>query len=736
MYSIIIIFYSTVLYCRYLIYRVAYCVFTGDAGGKGKVEAVPVKRQLAKAKSAATSAGHKTPLTRTRSLVPTTFHTLTDVSSSQSKTRANERPKAQLLTSDTQGGLTVTLTQPTPTDEEKAKSYNELLTGLRKKIEQSEAVDRDKKQSLSRTSGVSSTENVAMQQMYMGSNKPSLQPPNHWLMMTHGPLRPTHSDPHDMMHYEGQFAGGHVALAKTLSDEGKHINLEGIKHAPLSHPDLRHVTSLPASSHVPQASAVPPAVPPGGANGHRKLGRQLSLKGPEDPRLQQKQGGSIAHNQPTIKFHGPPAGHPTLQHNPYSHQQQQQQHQQQHKPLQKHQSLQLKQNQHKPLQKHPSFQQQQESLQKTIQKHQQALQQLQQQQEQHQQQQQQQPQSTWSFGTQEERFIPRTQEERFIPRTQEERFVPRTQEERFTPRSVMQMANEHHVLPNGQVSHGLLGATHFLSPYQNEHQSVSRMASAPSPSNHHDQDKEVLHIPTMTRQNSTSDPQLHIYQDDIYDQMGERGPPFSPVYSNTAPGSPWGWGTFDLTGSPKVKTFQEMTENAQNHFGVTFGHSKEPQPQPSNSGNQMFFGNQMNIPCDEEESILENSLQRTMTPPQTSSSGSSMHYSISDYTLPSGQQENKYPPSTLVHSQSHKQLGPIGSPIQPAAARSHSSSMAPPNNDNIQGTDPRFSLYYHLCGLFPETKVRQVMCNNPEETNPQVLCALIIGLGLNESGTK
>lgn len=46
----------------------------------------------------------------------------------------------------------------------------------------------------------------------------------------------------------------------------------------------------------------------------------------------------------------------------------------------------------------------------------------------------------------------------------------------------------------------------------------------------------------------------------------------------------------------------------------------------------------------------------------------------------------------------------------------------------IQPTDSRYNLYYHLCGLFPEPKVRKVMNEHPEETSPQVLCALIIGM--------
>ena len=45
----------------------------------------------------------------------------------------------------------------------------------------------------------------------------------------------------------------------------------------------------------------------------------------------------------------------------------------------------------------------------------------------------------------------------------------------------------------------------------------------------------------------------------------------------------------------------------------------------------------------------------------------------------------------------------------------------------IHPSDKRYNLYYHLCGLFAEHKVRAVMNQHPEETNPQELCAYIIG---------
>lgn len=50
-----------------------------------------------------------------------------------------------------------------------------------------------------------------------------------------------------------------------------------------------------------------------------------------------------------------------------------------------------------------------------------------------------------------------------------------------------------------------------------------------------------------------------------------------------------------------------------------------------------------------------------------------------------------------------------------------------PDDTEIKPADSRYNLYYHLCGLFPEPKVRAVMNQHPNETNPQELCAYIIG---------
>ena len=44
----------------------------------------------------------------------------------------------------------------------------------------------------------------------------------------------------------------------------------------------------------------------------------------------------------------------------------------------------------------------------------------------------------------------------------------------------------------------------------------------------------------------------------------------------------------------------------------------------------------------------------------------------------------------------------------------------------IGQTDARHKLYYHLCALFKEEQVKRVMSEHPNETNPQVLCKYLI----------
>lgn len=53
-----------------------------------------------------------------------------------------------------------------------------------------------------------------------------------------------------------------------------------------------------------------------------------------------------------------------------------------------------------------------------------------------------------------------------------------------------------------------------------------------------------------------------------------------------------------------------------------------------------------------------------------------------------------------------------------------------PKEQPIPTTDPRYPLYYHLCGIFAEPRVRAAMNNYPDETDPQKLLTTIMQIQL------
>ncbi|XP_074653874.1 uncharacterized protein LOC141908008 [Tubulanus polymorphus] len=59
----------------------------------------------------------------------------------------------------------------------------------------------------------------------------------------------------------------------------------------------------------------------------------------------------------------------------------------------------------------------------------------------------------------------------------------------------------------------------------------------------------------------------------------------------------------------------------------------------------------------------------------------------------------------------------------------HQQRMSPyvlSTDSPISIDDPRYQLYYHLCCIFPEDRVRSVMNRHPNELNPQKICAYIL----------
>ena len=192
-------------------------------------------------------------------------------------------------------GIKVTLTSAIH-DVEKWKSYDDLLTEYRKKIEASEAKEKQR-QERQRTGFIPhvESENSLLSPGAGGMDGTSLQPPQHWSQQSsHESLRHTHSDPPSMHYQDNSTLGGHLALAKTLSDEGAHPDdkMQGAQQNVAPQARRMMVNVMPQQSHVRQKSpkgrkVSPHSQPDVTGNQHRKLQRQLSLKGDEDPRVQQ-----------------------------------------------------------------------------------------------------------------------------------------------------------------------------------------------------------------------------------------------------------------------------------------------------------------------------------------------------------------------------------------------------------------------------------------------------------------
>ena len=191
---------------------------------------------------------------------------------------------------ESQGNLQVTVTSA-PVDANKIaqhKMYDDKLTKYRKEIILSEEKARKETEKMKSDLGFS---------FHNGQEGASLKPPTHWSTITHETLRATHSDPQSF--HSEPYGGGHLALAKKLSDEGKDPS---IRRPSSSHQNLASHSMIdsPQTSPLRRQSPSPANGPPqslaqgerrgSGGNQHAKLVRQLSLKGPEDPRWQQKQG--------------------------------------------------------------------------------------------------------------------------------------------------------------------------------------------------------------------------------------------------------------------------------------------------------------------------------------------------------------------------------------------------------------------------------------------------------------
>ncbi|XP_013398111.1 uncharacterized protein LOC106164674 [Lingula anatina] len=146
----------------------------------------------------------------------------------------------------------------------KKEDYNDLLDKHRRKVEEAEAIERANREKHK----ITLDEPPKAEETTFKALAP----------YAHTSLQPSLSDPHRLLDDGGQ---GHLSLAKKLSDEGDQMRrLRARGQSPGQSPlvdDARNASP-----------PVPPSRPSKASPGHRKLDRQYSLAGANDPRVQQQ----------------------------------------------------------------------------------------------------------------------------------------------------------------------------------------------------------------------------------------------------------------------------------------------------------------------------------------------------------------------------------------------------------------------------------------------------------------
>ncbi|XP_060084709.1 uncharacterized protein LOC132563974 [Ylistrum balloti] len=312
-----------------------------------------------------------------------------------------------------------------------------------------------------------------------------------------------------------------------------------------------------------------------------------------------------------------------------------------------------------------------------------------------------------------------------------------------------------------------------------EHATLARMQSAPEVPQLRSA-AAAAPIEKMARQNSISDTQLHNIGGDMEQTdynfcefQGSRadfqqGEGFSSSYVARGPG-------YEVHQQPVSHQFNR----GYTHGAPTYPHSQTyTQPQKHHAGNTtwsfsdrgfapgqikqpaLFPGFLRNTPHQQSRSfqlvqprpsqakeqdpnfrtgILTKREDDIWGPSVVSSTSSSTGFCSQNYTPG----ENRYgdiprSQSGIASQVSNQNRGLIGQSNLPANSQSacHSQSAAETSRTSspmfvedapIPHSDSRYSVYFHLCGLFPEQKVRTVMNQHPDLTDGQELCAYIIG---------
>jgi len=261
------------------------------------------------------------------------------------------------------------------------------------------------------------------------------------------------------------------------------------------------------------------------------------------------------------------------------------------------------------------------------------------------------------------------------------------------------------------------GRTHqydLLQQFRNEHSPLKHNLSAPVTT------ATTLPFPrssgaTMQRQSSTSDPLLHAKDDGAYVLMPTEAPPGGCV----------------VTSSPVSWSFS--TEKQFQHRAPVY---RAAPPSVTSLGPnrqiKVAFTPMVRQPFPAGQRLVE-----TQPPMVHMGGGTMMDAFVSrspSHMIPVDVSTMSRQQAEMLRSyggvQSHVHVVDPGAMNAPARQLIPNLSQPPPA---YQGAPPvadvsekRRNLYFHLCGLFPEDRVIEVMQQHPTETSPQVLCTYLI----------
>ena len=224
-------------------------------------------------------------------------------------------------------------------------------------------------------------------------------------------------------------------------------------------------------------------------------------------------------------------------------------------------------------------------------------------------------------------------------------------------------------------------------------------------------------VPLMMRQNSTSDPQLHKLDQDeprhYMLPMATRGT--LPMKDTT------GSVTFQIGGTQVPRS---NVPHGYGNLSPRFNQSIPQQPFPNQYGSMpVSVGGMPYVRA------------QSMNPPQQYGQNFSPGFgmSVPSQGLPMDFAGQGISSTSQPYITSPIPAAPVPVSVPASSGAGYSGFGQPspgplPEDAPILEGDPRYKLYFHLCGLFPEQKVRTVMNLHPESSDPNEICAYIIGV--------